>query len=1108
MSTQTANESALRCNELEGKILVTIHTHQSKSRLSFPFREPEQWWEIWHNTERSLAALFAMMPVSAVSRRLLGDPNIKTNKKALEVVTYEYLENVFTRTTGAQIIRSWTTLYGSDRKFQRCIHAGELLAGLTASAAFYDRAPLALAEEIKNGHVTPIHDFIFHSHDANQMISDFVTGEMEVTPTNLRLFEQHMQAMAELSAQPLAFAQEMRRHSVEGQTPHTRPGDYIREVLHTKQLENPRQLQILFSLLPPLITHGALALSHVEYVPQEKRFLSVEQSVKLAKAVDETLAHRGYEFNFDERGFPLVEGVSSHAIVKKTKAGYEPVSEEELLKLGNRLLQKTRRIAGSNINRILAYADEHYEAVEQQLLDSVYPSKPKENKLSTTTAFVSSDLIMPWFGSDKTSPVSHKTDRWTSYIGAVWNNVTRDESKHEMTKLYRRKLPIQMTKMPINVIGDYLLRGGSKDIRSIQAGDWQPIAKKELWALAANPIAGAHGLVSIREIVGTGTQLTDASIKKLNRHFSAAVEAGLAMDERIQESLSQSRSAMYQKRLAIPPALRAEVERVQQKDPRFYTPEDYATLQSYFSALSQTVNHHTENLLKPYAKQEGETLADMINRNVLEPVGDVPSALMTLSFIHSVLQKEVKNLHSLEFVDPKKNLLPVKSFRRIADYMEEQLTAAGIAMVGEEYRGKICSPEGFVKGQIVTYNRESQRYEEIEPETIIRLANVLAAKFRRELGSNNQLVAEGKVDKTHYAFVEKALFVDRSQKKNTSGIAVFSDATPWLTFAKPKQERNVIEKVGAAWKHATRAEALHEAKLLWSRTTYARFTGIPISIWQNIRRGYIPVDKETGHWKVDPDASIMEIFTNPGRFISKGSMLSQLWGAVAYPIGEFVSTIGREMGRYKVADTIADTSQASDTLGKLMQQLPKLSANWEVEYSEHTGKSAAIDHEISKMVPRIAMKPAHLRVEHENELMQQYMKEAGTVILATTSRLMMNATGRQISKHCLLEQPVINLAEAHETLAQIKAIMDASRQHLGVLRFVDPKRIIIDGKGLAHISEVIETQYSAANKGGSLHTEKGIIRLANVIRDQFLAVADIEKLEAHSSAVSSKSAAR
>ncbi|GEM_PF-5790185 len=1088
--------------------MVAITAQPPKSRWDFPFKEPEQWWEIWHNTERSLAAQFAMMPVNAIARRLLEDPAIAAkksasgrNKKALEVATYEYLENVFTRTTGAQIIRSWTSLYGNDKKFQKCVHAGELLSGLTASAAYHDKESIPLAEELKNGHVTPVHDFIFHSSDANQMMSDFVTGELDVTPTNLRQMEQHLQAMSELSAQPLAMAEEMRRNSTQPTSPHTRPSDYIREVLEAKQLQTPRQMQILFSLIPPMITHGALALSHVEYVPQEKKFLTVDQSVRLAKAVEETLNANAYEYNHDSDGKPLLENVPASAIIKKTDNGYEVLSEQELLQFGNRLLHKTKEIAGQNLNRILAYADDHYEAVEQQLLNSVYPTKPKEKTLNNTSALVSTEFTKPWEENKKSSPISHKTNRWSSYLGAIWNNVTRDESKHEMTKLYRRKLPTQVTKMPINIVGDYLLRRKDGSLDNIRDGEWQPIAKKELWGLAANPIAGSHGLVGVKEIVGTGSQLTDTSIKKLNRHFAAAAKSGLAMDRDIQQSLETSRSAIRQKQLSVTPSLKAKVERIQQKDPRSYSQDDYTALQSYFQALSQGVNQQANTLLKPYKKQDDEELTDVITRNVLESVGDLPSALTTLSFIQSILQKEVKNLHSLEFVDPKKNLIPVKSFREIADYMEEQLTSAGIAVVGEEYQGKKCQVEGLANGQMVQFNKQANRYEAVQPETIVRLANVVSAKFKQEIGSNLERIKQGSIDKTHYAFVEKALFSQPKENSKAILSPTFSGEKRWSAPTKIKHERSFFEKIRDSWKHATRPEAIHEAKLLWSRTSYARFSGIPIGTWQHIRRGYLPVDKETGRWKVNPEASIGEIFTNPGKFISRGSLLSGLWGAIAYPIGEFVATIGREMSRYKVTDIIADSSHASDTLSELLHKAPTLSDDWEKEYREVTGKSAALqqaaENDTFKMIPRIAMKPAHLRLEHENLLMQQYMEQAGAVALATASQLTSNAKTTTNQSVKPLENPVTNMAEAHEALAEIKAIMDASRKHLGVLRFVDPNKLVIDGKGLAQLSETIEAQYQAADNAGDLNTEEGFTRLSNVIRDEFLAVVDLAKLQSN-----------
>ena len=1103
--------------------MVAINAQPPKSRLNFPFKEPEQWWEIWHNTERSLAAQFAKIPVNAVAMQLLKEPYLadgftKNVKKSFLYATYEYLENVFLRTTGAQTIRSWASLYGKDKKFQQCIHAGELLSGLTASAAYHDKGSMPLVEELQRGLTSPVHDFVFNSQDANQMMSDFVTGEMEVTPTNLRQFEQHLQALSELSAQPIAMAQEMRSNSSNEITPHTRPSDYIREVLQAKQLDNPRQMQILFSLIPPLITHGALALSHVEYVPQEKRFLSVEQSIKLSKAVETTLSSNHYEYNHDIQGNPIIEGVPSGAIVKKTSNGYEVLSEQELLGFGNRLLHQTKEIAGQDISRVLTYADEHFEAVEQQLLNAVYTDKPKAVTLENTSSLVSPDLTRPWKETGKPAPHSHQTHRWKSYLGAAFNYAGRPEAQHEKKKLLRRKIPIQLSYMPVTIIKDMLkltnanptligkaLRGekftNPYDSDKESQYNWNRHLKKEAWGLAMNPLAGSHGLVSVKEFASTGKKLTGDAIVNLNKHLSVAVKSGLTMDDTIQKSLEQSRLAIHQKQLSVPPALKAKVEHVQQKDPRTYVREDYNILQQYFQTLSQAVNQQSEALLSPYKNDQADTLPNIINRNILQPVADLPSALTTLSFIQSILEKEQKNIDSLEFVDPKKNLIPVKSFRTIADTMQNQLTAAGIAIVGENYQGIICKPLGFKNGSMVQFNHNSDSYEAVKPETIIRLANVISQKFKQEIGSNIERVAQGNIDKTHYAFVEQALFTSPKEIKSSTGLTSFSGAERWNASDKLKYERSSFEKMKAAWKYATRPEAIHEAKLLWSRTTFARVSGIPVTLWQNIRKGFLPYKegKQIPEWK--KNASITDIIQKPGGFISKGSLLSELWISIAYPIGEFVSTIGREMTRYKVADTIADSDHASDSLDELLHKAPTLSKDWESEYLEQTGKSAALEkaaaQESFKMIPRIAMKPAHLRVEHENLLMQQYIQQAGNVALASASKLMNGSNHKNQNKGSLLEQPATNLVQAHEALASIKSIMDASRQHLGVLRFVDPSKIMIDRKGLAELSETIEAQYQAADKAGDLNTEQGFIRLSNVIRDQFLTVADMSKLASH-----------
>jgi len=62
------------------------------------------------------------------------------------------------------------------------------------------------------------------------------------------------------------------------------------------------------------------------------------------------------------------------------------------------------------------------------------------------------------------------------------------------------------------------------------------------------------------------------------------------------------------------------------------------------------------------------------------------------------------------------------------------------------------------------------------------------------------------------------------------------------------------------------------------------------------------------------------------------------------------------------------------------------------------------------------------------------------------------------------------------------------------LRYVDPESMLIDRKALAELSGFIQTQFDAAKASGELDTDKGFIRLANVLRDHFITSVDMDKL--------------
>lgn len=994
--------------------------------LSYPFTDPQQRFEIRHQTERSLAAQFAMIPVSAISNRIMDE---RAAKKSFEFAAYEYLENVFTRTTFADIVRSWTLLYGRDRKFKHAINVADKLHAALAQSQEVDCG--AFAHAVHEGYVSPLHDLKAHGDEAAGLIGDLVRGERPTTPEELKTLQRHLQGMAMMARQRSTLLRQGMEPFGKTDPAQSTPADLLRHALTTKRIDGLKEAQLILALMPCLITHGITQLGRVDFIPQEQRFLTPRQAQKLADA-SETL---------------LAEHLPNR-----------PVTSTQIIACAERMQRALHSIVGPEMQRILLYADQHFEAVERQF-------EPP------TTASAKAPAWKPVPPKpDQLFAERNEGPQWMRHMVGFGRGVEltiqhlgRSEAKHEMAKLFGRQFVIQLSNLPVNAISDYILTAGSKVKR--------PILKKELWALAANPVTRSYISTPIRELTKTGNALAQETLDGIDHVLEAGIAQAARLSSAYRQALDSSRNIAERIRADVPFEIRQDMKNALALPQAAWAQPQFDAMGSYYEALQHSAQQVEARIAAPFLSGNGGIEASLAHG--LQGAGSVEQAAASLALLRSILKRDGKTLHSLEYVPPEEHYLTRKALHQVAERINDQIAAAGFAIHGAKYvmdgAEKAFRLDGrdFADGQLLRWNSVQHRFDVAQPEDIVQLANMAAAVMRSEFSPDKGgALAAGKIDGQTLNPALRMLYNPNGKEPELFLAPNPSASRPWAVKSKPADPRSVLERakenVTRAVRHASRPEARHEMQLLYWRMFYARVVGIPVGIWQKIRRGYLPVDKETGTWRVNHDFKLLDAITHPQHFISKQNFMSELFQAFAYPLMQGIGAIFvRELVAVPEQAAIEEEGRASQALRGLIHRIADNGATC-IELAELLGQPLGVT---------------------ENSTAHLFEMRANV------------PSGKQQVFTRLLHDPVSNPAQAALVLSMSKTLMDLTAKSFGVIRYIDPKEQLFDRDKILALSDFVGEQLAASglNKAEHLPADD-IVRFSNLVRDRLLQCIDRQKL--------------
>jgi hypothetical protein len=1068
------------------------------ARYRYAQYDPEQVFERSHTTARSAAANLLYTPSRFFEKRSLYKDRPDANENVLAAISIRLASEVGAKNWMARYLRSLTSGYDTFQQFKETGKSCEELEALAAAASNYssqgDVQQGSMADELGRVYLSPMHSLIIHSDEAGKMFSDLCKGQLAITPETTEKLETHLNALADLCHERTEMLRHINRHTLDAdgnEIKGHKPADYIRDVITAKEITSPRQLEILFSFIPALIADGAVQLSTEIFIPKDKTFLTPEQAVMLSHGVQNMV---------QQYGLVAKDGVMQRR--DRDSGEQRPLSLKEINEIGTTLLRQVQGVAGRQVQTLLDFADEHYQEIEQKLMDARHP----EHKQPPKALQFSGNMLetAPW--QDKVRGGQYSPN--DTSLAAMGKHIWRPESRHEIGKLFSRSLPMYLLALPVTLVTNMLL-GFTKT--NPLTGKVQYITKENLHSslinLATHPIIESAGVVSLKEALTFPQSLMLDRADTMEKVLYAAIHTSSKLSPELAQSVEASNhSERVLERLQAHPFYQ-KVQDICKKSDAVKTVEDYETLETYFKEMGKVVHDLADQVMKPYRKSDNESLSDITRRVLEQGATSAGEAALALSFVKAAIRINKAHVGMLEFEDTSGILMEKAQLKTLTDFIDRQTYAAQIRLSDDN--------------ELQQLNEKTGQYEVIGEQSLIRFANVVSGKLT-DLVSVEKITsaAVGKLKEDYQVELAKDLF--GAEKKTRLSLVSGKDTQPlpqvdasltrpWAEITAGSGIGNAIRGVldapqhlKGAYEYSRRPEAANEAKLLLGRMFFTRMLAFPSEILENITMGHTKVDKETGK----------------KQWVTPENLKSSVWKLLSFPlVYSYGIVTAREMFMYPQKLTIDDANTAGNTLLAAIHTGVDLAPSLKHNIA-HMSRSnpALVELEARpelQSVAYITSKPPELRTAQDDLLMQQFFKQAGDAVLDHSAQLFAASHGEQdndmpMGEHMqrVLRSPVSNVNDAVMALAFTQSLLHFNTKHIGVLRYLDPKEVVINTKGVGELASFIRLQAGAAGftvqDGKLCHTGEGkdvaplsdheLIRFANVVTAQLRKEVNVDKL--------------
>lgn len=1080
-----------------GKRSDTTIWEELKNRLTFAVTDNEQRWETHLVGGRALYTQILTYPSTIIQNAILR-PDLAKKKKSEDksfwfngAAAYNFADKWLFQGVGGQVVRSVTTGHAKHENYTTARDAADRLIGLATAAEAQDDAP-SLSAEIRAGRQSVLSELFQHSQEAGRVLEQFVSGKLPITPSNMTRLNTVFAGLAEMSHRRAEMLEE---YAALAQRPAPKeghkPADYIREVVQKPALDSLRDAQVFLGFTASLLAESAIPFSSEIYIPQDEVFLTPEQNKDLARTISKRMDELGYELD-DEGILYKREGVT----------GRREPTQQDILAFANELHGTLMKSKGTDINRLLDFADARFLDIENNIAhQQAAQAATRVERAPEITVTARRERVQPQqeeTRQDKTKESSHFLRDALNLPRAEAKFLIRKHMGKEINKLYGRGLSNQIIAFPVNVLEEVLRNffkssvagqpraGFDAMIDRMQGRDTEMTRLFDTEAFRNNllssayrtvmqPIIASYGTVALQEGVRLNSALAVDSSKRVSPIMAAAIRAGQphvpGFTERLQQATGPHpavsmlmRHPDYAER--IPQLLGGNGGNPLQA-------ADYRLLERFFFDMSRATVSMAEEVLSPFqpgnGKQPLQSMDQVAERIFRKPIDNVADAMIALAFAESFIQLSRDKIEMIEYVDPDGIMIKPEGLKKLSYFIAEESKRLGLKPSGEK-GAEMLTKDG----------------KPVPPETLVAFSQSVLNRLDACVSIPYLLyhmkgeTRDAVVTQMEQQLFNGAVFQTAGRQTQADAPAQPAAAEPWSEKVK-RPKSGLLSNVASRWKHP---EVSHERQKLHDRLNGSKLIAAFSSVI------YKSLQHET-------------------KKLDRGNLAVATWTYFAHPIlyGKGlvqVREVWEEM-LFKKRSTLNDANHAVDLAGGAIEAAGAADPALKDRLAEFSASNLYLDTLEAEAqyqdIARRASKPRAERTEEDHRVMEAYYEKSGDKLLQVAGK-MLSSLGGETRRETFNEaitritsQPVDNLADAVIGLGFLAGAIHQNAVALDKMTYVDPKEIMLDRKALQSLGGYMADQAHAAGfelrddkllgKDGNPPPQEDIIRYANVALGRF-----------------------
>lgn len=472
----------------------------------------------------------------------------------------------------------------------------------------------------------------------------------------------------------------------------------------------------------------------VEYVSQNELLIKHKDLKALgnfaeeqAKAAGLVMA-KGDEFDGAHEGELLERDKQSGKL--------QPASAETLIRYSNVVTEELKqRVDIDNLLYAIKgkYSENYLGKIEDSLFGSTHydvgqgKEKDEDGKPGKDAApQVAPELTEKWQSKvqrDKTGNLSN-----------IKQNIEHPEVQHEIRKLLGRSRGESVSAFMPGLIYNSLQHNEAIFSRS---GLYSAAFKTLVY-----PIMYSKGLVAGKEAINETFLKRRHTINEANvaqNLIQGAITTSGRVDSSLRETLVDANRINADMIYLEKKDEFKDIPRIAAKPRGLRDEHDNALMEQFCDAVGEKVIDNSTRIFSALGQQTpGESVEDVVERALHQPVDKLGDAVITLGFMHSMLEANAKNLDVLRYIKPEDKVLKRSQVRALSEFMNDQAANAGFAIHGVPVEGANGNQftvmgqgdDTLKEGELLQWSDQSQRYERAPAEAIIRYANVVTEKFR------------------------------------------------------------------------------------------------------------------------------------------------------------------------------------------------------------------------------------------------------------------------------------------------------------------------------------------------------------------------------------------